>query len=140
VRKPAVAVLAFGLVLAGCSSHYFTKQIEMVATLGQRSGDAELAQEAAGLQMDLRRQSDDVSTVIEVVKITERCNRLGALPSPTCMAGHPTNRHSRHYGHNNFAQPHRTLTKRSGLPTTPAMAAGKADHEWSVWEIAGLLD
>jgi len=24
--------------------------------------------------------------------------------------------------------------------TTPAMAAGKADYPWSVWEIAGLLD
>jgi len=47
---------------------------------------------------------------------------------------------SLHYMHCNFARPHQTLTKRYGRPTTPAMAAGKADHVWSVWEIAGLLD
>lgn len=47
---------------------------------------------------------------------------------------------SLHYMHYNFARPHQTLTKRYGKPTTPAMAAGKADHVWSVWEIAGLLD
>jgi hypothetical protein len=45
-----------------------------------------------------------------------------------------------HYMHYNFARPHQTLTKRFGKPTTPAMAAGVADHVWSVWEIAGLLD
>ncbi len=47
---------------------------------------------------------------------------------------------SLHYMHYNFARPHQTLTKRFGKPTTPAMAAGVADHVWSVWEIAGLLD
>ena len=47
---------------------------------------------------------------------------------------------SLHYMHYNFARPHQTLTKKYGRPTTPAMAAGKADHVWSVWEIAGLLD
>jgi hypothetical protein len=47
---------------------------------------------------------------------------------------------SLYYMFYNFARPHQTLTKRYGRPTTPAMAAGKADHVWSVWEIAGLLD
>lgn len=47
---------------------------------------------------------------------------------------------SLHYMHYNFARPHQTLTKRYGKPTTPAMAAGVAEHVWSVWEIAGLLD
>jgi len=47
---------------------------------------------------------------------------------------------SLHFMHYNFARPHQTLTKRYGKPTTPAMAAGKADHVWSVWEIAGLLE
>jgi IS1 family transposase len=47
---------------------------------------------------------------------------------------------SLHFMYYNFARPHQTLTKRYGRPTTPAMAAGKADHVWSVWEIAGLLD
>jgi IS1 family transposase len=47
---------------------------------------------------------------------------------------------SLHYMHYNFARPHQTLTKKYGRPTTPAMAAGKADHVWSLWEIAGLLD
>jgi hypothetical protein len=42
--------------------------------------------------------------------------------------------------HYNFARPHQTLTKMYHRPTTPAMASGKADHVWSVWEIAGLLD
>jgi hypothetical protein len=47
---------------------------------------------------------------------------------------------SLHFMHYNFAQPHRTLSKRYGRKTTPAMAAKKAEHVWSVWEIAGLLD
>jgi len=47
---------------------------------------------------------------------------------------------SLHFMHYNFARPHMTLTKKFGRPTTPAMAAGKADHVWSVWEIAELLE
>lgn len=47
---------------------------------------------------------------------------------------------SLHFLHYNFARPHQTLTRKYGRPTTPAMAAGKANHVWSVWEIAGLLD
>ena len=47
---------------------------------------------------------------------------------------------SLHFMFYNFARPHMTLTKRYGKPTTPAMAAGKADHVWSLIEIAGLLD
>jgi hypothetical protein len=37
--------------------------------------------------------------------------------------------------HYNFARPHQTLHK-----ATPAMAAGIADHVWSIEEIVGLLD
>jgi len=47
---------------------------------------------------------------------------------------------SLHYMHYNFARPHQTLTKQFGTPTTPAMASGKADHVWSTWEIAELLN
>jgi IS1 family transposase len=47
---------------------------------------------------------------------------------------------SLHYMHYNFARPHQTLTKRYGRPTTPAMAAGVAEHVWSTYEIAQLLD
>ncbi|MGO8864447.1 MAG: IS1 family transposase [Acidimicrobiales bacterium] len=47
---------------------------------------------------------------------------------------------SLHFMHYNFARPHQTLSKKAGRPTTPAMAAGAADHVWSVWEIAGLLE
>lgn len=47
---------------------------------------------------------------------------------------------SLHFMFYNFARPHMTLTKRYGKPTTPAMAAGKADHVWSLIEIAALLD
>jgi IS1 family transposase len=43
---------------------------------------------------------------------------------------------SLHFMHYNFARPHMSLGKR----TTPAMAAGVADHVWSCDEIAALLD
>ncbi len=41
---------------------------------------------------------------------------------------------SLHYMHYNFARVHQTLK------TTPAQAAGIADHKWSLHEIAALLD
>ena len=41
---------------------------------------------------------------------------------------------SLHYMHYNFARVHQTLK------TTPAQAAGVADHKWSLYEIAALLD
>ena len=48
---------------------------------------------------------------------------------------------SLHFMHYNFGRPHQTLTKRgTGIRTTPAMAAGVADHVWSLTEIAALLD
>ena len=47
---------------------------------------------------------------------------------------------SLHFMYYNFGRPHMTLTKRYGRPTTPAMAAGVADHVWSLIEIARLLD
>jgi IS1 family transposase len=45
---------------------------------------------------------------------------------------------SLHFMHYNFARPHRSLKER--YPRTPAMAAGVADHIWSLEEIAGLVD
>ena len=45
---------------------------------------------------------------------------------------------SLHFMHYNFARPHKTLS--DPYPTTPAMAAGVADHVWSLREIAELLD
>jgi IS1 family transposase len=48
---------------------------------------------------------------------------------------------SLHFMYYNFGRPHQTLTKRAnGTKTTPAMAAGVADHVWSLAEIAVLLD
>lgn len=44
------------------------------------------------------------------------------------------NLHQMHY---NFARPHKTLA--NPYPRTPAMAAGVADHGWTVDEIVGLL-
>jgi IS1 family transposase len=44
---------------------------------------------------------------------------------------------SLHFMHYNFTRPHTSLSK--PYPTTPAMAAGVADHVWSLEEIAGLL-
>lgn len=45
---------------------------------------------------------------------------------------------SLHFMHYNFARPHKSLRER--YPRTPAMAAGVADHVWSLEEIAALLD
>ncbi|HET9197623.1 MAG TPA: IS1 family transposase [Solirubrobacterales bacterium] len=45
---------------------------------------------------------------------------------------------SLHFMHYNFARPHGTLKER--YPRTPAMAAGVADHIWSLEEIAALLN
>jgi hypothetical protein len=40
--------------------------------------------------------------------------------------------------HYNFARVHGTLS--NPYPTTHAMAAGVADHLWTLSEIAGLID
>jgi hypothetical protein len=40
--------------------------------------------------------------------------------------------------HHNFGRPHGTLKEH--YPRTPAMAAGVADHGWSLEKIAALLD
>jgi IS1 family transposase len=42
-----------------------------------------------------------------------------------------------HYMHYNFARPHTTLA--NPYPRTPAMAAGVADHVWTLKEIAALV-
>lgn len=44
-----------------------------------------------------------------------------------------------HFMHYNFCRPHETLTKSHGLKTTPAMAAGLADHVWTLDEVIGLI-
>ena len=44
---------------------------------------------------------------------------------------------SLHFMNYNFARPHKTLSK--PYPTTPAMAAGVADHVWTTEEIVSLL-
>lgn len=49
-----------------------------------------------------------------------------------------------HFMHYNFARPHKSLSlaqeEGPAIKRTPAMAAGLADHIWSLQEIAGLLD
>jgi IS1 family transposase len=45
---------------------------------------------------------------------------------------------SLHFMHYNFARPHSALKEK--YPRTPAMAAGVADHIWSLEEVAALLD
>ncbi len=61
------------------SPHYGTKQVEMIATLGQSSGDAELAREAARLDMDLKKPDVGAPALVDLVKIAERCAQLGAI-------------------------------------------------------------
>lgn len=46
---------------------------------------------------------------------------------------------SLHYMYYNFSRTHQSLTL-DGKKRTPAMAAGVADHPWSLTQIAGLLD
>ncbi len=46
-----------------------------------------------------------------------------------------------HYMYYNFCRKHATLTKASGgVHTTPAMAAGVANHVWTLSEVVGLLE
>jgi hypothetical protein len=45
---------------------------------------------------------------------------------------------SLHFMYHNFARAHKSLA--NPYPRTPAMAAGIADHIWTLEEIAGLLD
>ena len=40
----------------------------------------------------------------------------------------------------NFVQPHRTLTRKGGPPTTPAMAAGVADWRKRIEDVVELLE
>jgi len=42
-----------------------------------------------------------------------------------------------YFMHYNFARPHKSLA--NPYPRTPAMAAGVADHVWSMEEIVSLL-
>ncbi len=47
---------------------------------------------------------------------------------------------SLYFMHYNFCRKHETLTKAAGgIHTTPAMAAGVADHVWKLEEVVGLL-
>ena len=43
-----------------------------------------------------------------------------------------------YFMHYNFARPHKSLSK--PYATTPAMAAGLADHVWTDEELLALLD
>lgn len=98
VRGLSVAVLAL-LVLGACSSsstdsqnrataeacgvfsgHAETKQIEMAATQGQRSGNGELRREATQLVRDLALANNDVNDVpalLDVHNMAQLCGKLG---------------------------------------------------------------
>ena len=48
---------------------------------------------------------------------------------------------SLHYMYYNFVRKHQTLTQQAGgIHTTPAMAAGVADHIWTLEEVVELLE
>ena len=88
---------------------------------------------------------DDVSTsYIERQNLTMRMNvrRLTRLTNGFSKKIE-NHRHamSLHYMYYNFCRKHQTLTKtRGGLHTTPAMAAGIADHVWTLEGVVGLLE
>jgi hypothetical protein len=63
---------------------------------------------------------------------------LGSLTASAAKSENLAHAVSLHFTHYNFARPHRTLKDK--YPRTPAMAAGVADHIWSLEEIAALLD
>jgi hypothetical protein len=87
---------------------------------------------------------DGSTSYIERQNLTMRmnCRRLTRLTNGFSKKienhGHAM---SLHYFYYNFCRKHQTLTKeRGGLHTTPAMAAGVADHVWSLEEVVGLLE
>lgn len=45
-----------------------------------------------------------------------------------------------HFMYYNFARIHKTLTPKSSIGVTPAMAAGISDHIWTIKEIVALVD
>ena len=88
---------------------------------------------------------DDVSTsYIERQNLTMRMNvrRVTRLTNGF-RKKIENHRHamSLHYMYYNFCRKHQTLAKtRGGLHTTPAMAAGIADHVWTLEGVVGLLE
>jgi hypothetical protein len=65
-------------------------------------------------------------------------NQLRGAPELDHAYGDAAHAVSLHFIHYNFARPDRSLKER--YPHTPAMAAGVADHIWTLEEIAALLD
>jgi IS1 family transposase len=98
-----------------------------------------------GIDIDVKRGDPDPAKIstsyVERQNLTmrkgmRRCTRLtNAFSKKAENFAHGV---ALHYMHYNFARPHSTLA--NPYPRTPAMAAGVADHVWTLGEIAGLLD
>jgi len=98
-----------------------------------------------GIDIDVKRGNPDPAKIstsyVERQNLTmrmgmRRCTRLtNAFSKKVENFSHAV---ALHYLHYNFARPHMSL--KNPYPRTPAMAAGVADHVWSLKEIAGLLD
>jgi IS1 family transposase len=98
-----------------------------------------------GIDIDIKRGDSDPKKIstsyVERQNLTmrmgmRRCTRLTNAFSK--KAENLAAAVALHYMHYNFARPHMSL--KNPYPRTPAMAAGKADHVWTLQEIAGLLD
>ena len=88
---------------------------------------------------------DQVSTsYIERQNLTMRMNvrRLTRLTNAfSKKIGNHRHALALHYMYYNFVRKHQTLTKQAGgIHKTPAMAAGVADHVWTMEEVVGLLE
>jgi hypothetical protein len=100
-RWQFVAVVAFGSVLAACSTsspkpqvrataeacgvfsgHAETKQLQMAASEGQRSGDAKLALEARQLGEDMAQPDEATSALVAMHNMAGRCGELGFRIAP----------------------------------------------------------
>jgi hypothetical protein len=90
---------------------------------GARASTAEAARSASCLRVELQgdahRRRDDATSCVEMQSVCLRPPPLGEVTTTS---------------------PARTISKKAGKPTKPALAAGVARYPWSLTQLAELLD